>query len=110
MEISKELQQRMRTYKGDSKHLQTALGAYLIGQMYGWRVISLMNSPSIVARCNRILGFDLQERCPATTSLSKRVNGIRLAEKIDDFWEIARSYHPDKRLAGDHDKNEELAL
>lgn len=111
MEISKKLQHTIRTYEGDLKLLETAVGAYVIGQMYGWRVISVCHSPSTVARCNRILGFELQEVCPAITPLSRRVNGIRLAEKIGDFWDVARGHNPGKRLVNNDDGNQpELAL
>lgn len=111
MEISKKLQHTIRTYEGDLKLLETAVGAYVIGQMYGHRVISVCHSPSTVARCNRILGFQLQEVCPAITPLSMRVNGIRLAKKLGDFWDIARSHNPGKRLVGDDNENQpELSL
>jgi hypothetical protein len=111
MEIDEHLRERIRTYHGDLASLEVALGSYLVAREYGWKVIAVCHSAATVTRSKEILGVDIKEIFPARTALSRRVNGIRLADALGKFWEVARGRDPTKKLVNDDDKNQpELAL
>ncbi len=110
MQIDEELMERIRTYQGDLASLEVAIGAYVVGQVYGWRAISVCHSAATVTRSNKILGFEIKEHCPARTQLSTRIRGIRLADKFDSFLKVSRSRIAGKRLVSDDVDQAELTL
>jgi hypothetical protein len=100
IQLDERLIRRMAKYKGLGTTLGSAVGALAIGKVYGWRVVVMIHSLSTVRKFNEILGVRIQDICPETTELSRRLLGIRLAEKAGAFWKIARSSYPGKSTIG----------
>lgn len=89
IEIPQSIIEKASTFTGNGHHLESALGAYALGQLYGWRVLRMLHGSRIVRRHERALGVCFQEVCPERTSLSDRVLGIRIADMAGAFWPIA---------------------
>ena len=87
--IPDEITERAASFRGTAHHLEEALGAYAMGQLYGWRVLRMMHGTKNMNRSQRILGVKFADVCPERTELSQRCLGIRLADKARGFWRIA---------------------
>lgn len=88
--IPSELVERAAVFKGNGHHLEAALGAYVLGQLYGWRVLNMLHGVQIMRRHEKVLGLDLRQALPDRTSLSDRVLGIRVADTLSSYWRVAK--------------------
>lgn len=73
-------------YEGDLGVLESAVGALIMGQFYGWRVLRIIHTGRTYSRYEKILGIKFNELCPARTPLSRRNNGYRWTEDFGNYW------------------------
>ena len=88
--LPQDLIDRAASYRGDGRTLEAALGAYMFGQLYGWRVSYMMHAQSTLRRYEKILGAPLAELCPETTDLSRKSVGLAIADRVGAFWRVAK--------------------
>ena len=91
MQIPQDILDRAAAYKGDGRQLEAALGAYIIGQLYGWRALAMMHTHRTCRRHEAVLGARLSELFPEETELTDRLLGIRTAKRLGAFWKVATS-------------------
>jgi len=92
-ETMEQLDKAMKEYKGNGITLESALGAVLIGQVYGWRVLKMMHNPTTYAKYEKILGIKYRDICKEETQYTKRNAGMKVAAKLKIFWEIVKGQH-----------------
>lgn len=90
MEMHPEVLKVVDTFSGQGRTLESALGCYLMGELYGWRVLYMVNSQSHLRAMEKVLGLKFQDICPETTSRSKRCVGIRAASAMGSFWNVIK--------------------
>lgn len=78
-------------YVGDVSYLSSAIGAVMLGRLYGWRVIRITTTSKVYTRHQRILSLDFKKVLPEETELSKKSIGYSLAKKLDKFWDVVNS-------------------
>ncbi|MCL5946344.1 MAG: hypothetical protein M1472_05775 [Planctomycetes bacterium] len=72
---------------GQLTEIESAIGALLVGQMFGYRVLQLVHSPATCKKYARLLGVEsLQEVCPATNVYSQRHHLFRVMQQFTDWW------------------------
>lgn len=76
----------LREYSGDFTVLESALGAYFLGMMIGWKPLLIVHSPRTIKRYEKILGINFKESLPMENDLSDRSNGYSFAIKLGSFW------------------------
>lgn len=81
---------KAESYSGDGRILQSALGAYCFGQLYGWRVLYLCNSPETLRKYESILGSRFDRLCPERTSWSRKSVGLRIVDAGLGFWTLLK--------------------
>ena len=79
---------KVEEYKGNSSSLENALGALIIGQHYGWRVLKIIHGPATYKKYEKILDIDFQEVCPEVTRLSTKNYGYKIAKNLKSFWAV----------------------
>lgn len=84
--IESIINQAAKTYTGDMNVLESAIGALVMGQFFGWRVLRIIHGSSAYARYQRILGVRFMDVCPDHTKLSRRNNGYRWVEDFGAYW------------------------
>jgi hypothetical protein len=78
-------------FHGDSSQLESAIGAAIIGQHYGWKVMMLIHSRSTLKRYSEILLVkDIRKLMPPTGTLSHRSVAWKLVEGTKNFWKAVR--------------------
>lgn len=89
-ELTKIIEKASEQYSGDVTILESAIGALIIGRMYGWRVLRLVHGSSSYARYERILAIKFKDVCLERTELSKKSLALKVADAVGDFWAVAR--------------------
>jgi hypothetical protein len=90
------LADRVREFEGDFAYLEGALGALLVGQLVGWRVLYVVHSRPVVNRYQRDLGLDFKGDfngkpvMPERGVFAEKSKALLFADKIQDFWRVAR--------------------
>lgn len=89
-ETKEQLEKAATEFKGNGTTLESALGAVLMGRMYGWRVLKMMHSPATYRNYEKILGIKFRDICKEETKLTQRNMGMKIAAKWNNFWEVVR--------------------
>ena len=73
-------------FHGQVEVFESAVGALLVGRLAGYDVLRVLHSWRTLKNYEEILGISFKDLLPARTADSRRVNGIRYAEKFQQFW------------------------
>lgn len=104
--------QKMKDFQGLSSTLESALGALVIGQYLGWRILRLTHNPATYRRYEKVLGIKFQDVCPEITDLGKRKSiGYAITEKLGSFWAVimGRIKVPNKGNLANEDEVKRIA-
>lgn len=93
-EVEAEIIKNIRNYVGQGPVLESALGALIISQHFGWRVTKLLHNPSTYSKYEKILGVKFKEFSPEDTQYSRKFNGFKIAKKLNSFWAVVRGKIP----------------
>ena len=97
--LAVHLADRVRLFKGNFDHLESALGALVVGRLVGWETLRIIHSNATFNRMENILGVRFREPLPwapdgAPPLLKKRgvyaqkSYALRFVDKVDDFWAV----------------------
>ena len=89
-ELKSQLENAVKNFQGNGTTLESALGAVLMGQMFGWRVLKMIHNPTTYRKYEKILGLKFRDISKEETALSKRNVGMKAADKLKAFWEVVR--------------------
>jgi hypothetical protein len=73
-------------FSGDFTVLESAVGAYFLGMLIGWRPLVIIHSPRTIKRYEGILSIKFIDAMPETTAFSDRSRGYEAAQLISNFW------------------------
>ncbi len=93
LNLSEEQEQiilkNIKEFRGVGTTLESALGALIMGQYFGWRVLKILHNPLTYRRYEKILGLSFQDVCPETTGYSETKSvGYAITQKIGSFWAV----------------------
>ena len=79
----------IKGFSGIGTTLESALGALILGHVFGWRVLKLLHTPSTYRRYEKALGIEFKDVCPEITELGKKKSvGYAITEKLGSFWAV----------------------
>lgn len=88
-EIEQQILKQIQDFSGIGTTLESALGALVLGQYFGWRVLKLMHTPVTYRRYEKVLGVQFKDVCPEITVSGKRKSvGYAITEKLQSFWAV----------------------
>lgn len=96
--------QHMDDFRGIATTLESALGALVIGQYFGWRVLKLIHNPATYRRYEKVLGIDFKDVCPEITKTGERKSvGYAITKALGSFWAVIMGKRkvPEKGLIAD---------
>ena len=93
LNLSEEQEQiilkNIKEFRGVGTTLESALGAMIMGQYFGWRVLKILHNPFTYRSYEKILGIKFQDVCPETTSYSETKSvGYAITQKLGSFWAV----------------------
>lgn len=68
--------------------LESALGMYMIGFHFGWRVLYLIHSKRTIRKYESILGIKINETFPEYGPDADRTNAYKLIQSVSNFWKL----------------------
>jgi hypothetical protein len=81
----------IRTFRGDSRKLGSAIGMLHIGRRLGWRPLLLMSDRTTMKEYEKILGgVNFREILPEEGPLAHRSFAWRSLRAMSDFWKAVR--------------------
>ncbi len=90
-ELLKHIDKIAAEYVGDISHLSSAIGALMLGRLYGWRVIRIITSSKVYTRHQRILALEFKQVFQEETQISRKSTGYMIAKKLGKFWDVVNS-------------------
>ena len=66
--------------------MESAIGALIMGRLAGYDVLRIVHSHRTLKKYEGLLGITFKDILLARTADSRRVNGIRYADKFKQFW------------------------
>jgi len=83
-------EETIKNFSGQFDTLYSALGALLVGRYFGWRVLKLTLSPTTYSKYKKVLGIDYKDELEPLGFYSHKSLGLKLANKIGNFWDIVQ--------------------
>lgn len=97
-EVIAHLDKVAQEFRGDFIELSSAIGAFWLGRVYGWRVLRIVTSSRIYTRHQRILGLDFKKELLRETAYSHKSVGYKIVTDLGRFWDVVKgSYSIDPR-------------
>ncbi|MDD2770352.1 MAG: hypothetical protein PHT19_16645 [Methylococcus sp.] len=88
-ETEQKILSRMADFQGVGTTLESAIGALVMGQYFGWRVLKLLHNPATYRRYEKALGIKFSDVCPEITELGKKKSiGYAITQKLGSFWAV----------------------
>ncbi len=81
--------------------LESALGMYMVGFHFGWRVLYLVHSKRTIAKYEAILGLKISEVFPEYGPDADRTNAYKVIQSVQNFWKLVSG---DEKTTLDLDK------
>ena len=81
--------------------LESALGMYMVGFHFGWRVLYLVHSKRTIAKYEAILGLKISEVFPEYGPDADRTNAYKVIQSVQNFWKLVSG---DEKTTLDIDK------
>jgi hypothetical protein len=86
-QMIKKIDDVISNFDGQLDDLTAAVGMVMVGRLYGWRVIRLVNSRRHWMLACKLFG-DLKEFLPDRGALHKKSVGLAIIDKVGDYWDF----------------------
>ena len=88
-ETEQKILQNMREFRGVGTTLESALGALIMGQYFGWRVLKILHNPATYRKYEKVLGVQFKDVCDEITEFGQKKSvGYAITEKLGSFWAV----------------------
>lgn len=88
-ETEQSILQHMKEFRGVGTTLESALGALVVGQFFGWRVLKILHNPATYRKYEKVLGIEFKTVCPEITEFGQKKSvGYAITEKLGSFWAV----------------------
>lgn len=81
-----QLDEVVRNWTGYVDELESALGMYVIGHHFGWKVLYLVHSKKTIRKYEGILGIKITEAFPEFGPDADRTNAFKIINAVSNFW------------------------
>ncbi len=85
-ELMRIIDEACKKFQGDATVLESAVGALVLGRKFGWQGIRVMHSRVTYEKYEEKLGIEFAKVLPERGPDSERLAGIRIADKLGQFW------------------------
>lgn len=105
-DLIKHFDARIERFKGQLPTLESAIGAFVVGRRFGWKVLYLVHDKRTIRKYEDILGVRMRDELPEESDQSRRALCFRLQRKASNFWkavsgEMKVLYKGEERSARD---------
>ena len=80
----------IKDFEGDMTTLESAIGAYIVGQKIGWKPLLLVHDKKTIAKYEKILGRNFREEMDPVGVWCNKSNAWRAVQKISNYWKAVK--------------------
>jgi hypothetical protein len=80
------LDETIRRFSGQLDELESALGMYMIGHHFGWKVLHMLHSKKTIRKYEEILGLKVTEAFEPVGPDADRTNAHKIIQTVSNFW------------------------
>lgn len=77
-------------FKGLATTLESAIGAFVVGKKFGWRVLYLVHNKSTIEKYEKLLGVKFREVLPEEGELAHKSVAWQAMKKVGNFWKAVK--------------------
>jgi hypothetical protein len=96
-EKQKKIDLAIIEFRGQLPTLEAAIGAWLVGEKFGWKVLYLVHDKSTLRKYEKILDVNFKEILPDETPLSTKSLAFEAVQKVSNFWKAVKGEIPNIR-------------
>lgn len=80
----------IKDFRGQMPSLESAIGAYIVGQKIGWKPLLLIHDKKTIAKYERILGIHFRDELPEVGVLAKKSIAWVSVQKVSNYWKAVK--------------------
>ena len=84
----------IKDYKGNVQILETAIGALIVGQHMGWKVLLLIHDKKTIKKYEKALGINFRDYMDEVGSLAHKSIAWCAVQKVSNFWKAVSGEIP----------------
>ena len=93
-QIIPTIDKAIQDYRGNVSELEAAIGVWIVGRQFGWKVMLLMHDRKTLAKYEDILGVDFRTQLDDVGSLAHKSIAWKAMETVSNFWKAVRGEIP----------------
>lgn len=94
---SQPFDKTIKAFSGDITQLEAAIGALIVGQRMGWKVLLLIHNKRTIRNYEKILGLSFRDEIPGVGDLAHKSHAWLAVQKIGNFWKAVSGDIPGVR-------------
>lgn len=102
-ELLKKIEDVTKNYSGRIDYLQDAIGLIFVGRIMGWEVVRLTSPRRSWSLATKLFG-DPKTLMPRRTEFSSKSIGLKIADKLDAYWDLIKGKQSRDVFEGDQRK------
>jgi hypothetical protein len=91
-EVYERIKQSVADFNGDVRVLESAIGALIIGQSFGWKALYFVHSHRTLKKYAEILGFESLEQLRDSMQFegphTHRLRMLQAIKSVKEFWAV----------------------
>ena len=93
-EFDQIFDEAVKNYSGHVQTLETAIGALIVGQHIGWKVLLLIHDKKTIRKYEKALGIKFRDYMDETGALSHKSIAWCAVQKVSNFWKAVSGEIP----------------
>ena len=85
-QLIEHLDSRIKKFRGQLPVLESAIGAFIAGRRFGWKVLYLVHDKKTIRRYEEVLGIRFRDELEPESDLSHKSLAFKLQKKVSNFW------------------------
>lgn len=81
-------------FDGNLDELEAAVGMFMLGRHFGWKVLYILHSKKTIRKYEEILGITVRDEFPAEGPDADRSVGFNALKKVTNFWKAVSGETP----------------
>ncbi len=91
---SQPFDKTIKEFSGDISQLEAAIGALIVGQRLGWKVLLLIHNKRTIRKYEKILGLSFRDEMPEVGELAHKSRAWTAVQKLGNFWKAVSGDTP----------------
>lgn len=84
----------IKDFRGNINELEQAIGVWIVGRKFGWKVMLLVHDRKTLAKYEKILDVNFRKELPEVGPLAKKSLAWAAFQKVTNFWKAVRGEIP----------------